>query len=205
MPCITIGWLLTPVGTDPAFASARVRVRVRRWRRRRRSPPAMGSDDVTEPKRQLSATQIAAMESPTPDTPLAAAAQPEVTPRRPLSVAASPQPSVVALSGAAPCASGPHSAILATQCALRLCCCRVSVESKMPDTPSESGTQTELVYKIMVVGNAGCGKTSIIKRFVDNVFSETYKSTVGADFSRKVRPYVMEISALHVSSSLLRR
>ena len=38
----------------------------------------------------------------------------------------------------------------------------------------------------MVVGNAACGKTSIIKRFVDNVFSETYKSTVGADFSRKI-------------------
>ena len=60
------------------------------------------------------------------------------------------------------------------------------VESKMPATPSEIGSETELVYKIMVVGNAGCGKTSIINRFVNNIFSETYKSTVGADFSRKV-------------------
>ena len=96
-----------------------------------------------------------------------------------------------------------------------------AVESKMPATPSESEAETELVYKIMVVGNAACGKTSIINRFVNNVFSETcaprlspapppccrsrpwphcpdrsspensgrlrrYKSTVGADFSRKI-------------------
>ena len=48
-----------------------------------------------------------------------------------------------------------------------------AVESKMPATPSESEAETELVYKIMVVGNAACGKTSIINRFVNNVFSET--------------------------------
>ena len=64
--------------------------------------------------------------------------------------------------------------------------CDRTVESKPPATPTGGLTETELVYKIMVVGNAACGKTSIIKRFVDNVFSETYKSTVGADFSRKI-------------------
>jgi GTPase SAR1 family protein len=64
--------------------------------------------------------------------------------------------------------------------------CAAAVESKPPATPSGGTTETELVYKIMVVGNAACGKTSIINRFVNNVFSETYKSTVGADFSRKI-------------------
>ena len=57
----------------------------------------------------------------------------------------------------------------------------------------------------MVVGNAACGKTSIIKRFVDNVFSETYKSTVGADFSRKIIQWdeVTTVSSAHRFSRLL--
>lgn len=33
---------------------------------------------------------------------------------------------------------------------------------------------------------AACGKTSIINRYVNDVFAENYKSTVGADFSRKI-------------------
>jgi Ras-related protein Rab-32 len=62
--------------------------------------------------------------------------------------------------------------------------------STLPDTPPAAGAQTkELVYKIMVVGNAACGKTSIINRFVNDVFADTYKSTVGADFSRKIIPW----------------
>jgi small GTP-binding protein len=41
-------------------------------------------------------------------------------------------------------------------------------------------------FKILVVGNANCGKTSIVERFVLNTFSEEYKTTVGADFHKKV-------------------
>ena len=40
-------------------------------------------------------------------------------------------------------------------------------------------------FKILVVGNANCGKTSIIQRFVANTFSEKYHTTVGADFHKK--------------------
>eukprot|EP01051_Picozoa_sp_SAG22_P010621 SAG22_NODE_964_length_6277_cov_12.416316_5_plen_365_part_00 len=59
--------------------------------------------------------------------------------------------------------------------------------SQLPDTPPPVGARDkELVYKIMVVGNAACGKTSIINRYVNDVFAENYKSTVGADFSRKI-------------------
>eukprot|EP01129_Flabellula_baltica_P003798 TRINITY_DN13528_c0_g1_i1.p1 TRINITY_DN13528_c0_g1~~TRINITY_DN13528_c0_g1_i1.p1 ORF type:complete len:207 (+),score=45.39 TRINITY_DN13528_c0_g1_i1:29-649(+) len=40
--------------------------------------------------------------------------------------------------------------------------------------------------KIVVIGNAGVGKTSLIKRYVNNYFSEHYKVTIGVDFALKV-------------------
>ncbi|RUS26243.1 P-loop containing nucleoside triphosphate hydrolase protein [Jimgerdemannia flammicorona] len=36
----------------------------------------------------------------------------------------------------------------------------------------------EYLYKILVVGDLGTGKTSIIKRYVHNIFSMHYKSTI---------------------------
>jgi len=54
------------------------------------------------------------------------------------------------------------------------------------EMPLDQNKQNELVFKILVVGDIGAGKTAIIRRAVDNVFSEVYKSTIGVDFALKL-------------------
>lgn len=45
-----------------------------------------------------------------------------------------------------------------------------------------------IVKKICILGPEGVGKTSLIRRFVDNAFDDEYRSTIGVQISQKDMP-----------------
>ncbi|XP_033735959.1 ras-related protein Rab-32B-like [Pecten maximus] len=50
---------------------------------------------------------------------------------------------------------------------------------------SAPGSNQEHLYKILVIGEFGVGKTSIIRRYTEGTFSPNYKLTIGVDFALK--------------------
>ncbi|XP_042196694.1 ras-related protein Rab-7L1 isoform X2 [Callorhinchus milii] len=46
-------------------------------------------------------------------------------------------------------------------------------------------SSTEHLFKVIVIGQFRVGKTSFIQRYVNGLFTENYKATVGVDFAMK--------------------
>ena len=43
----------------------------------------------------------------------------------------------------------------------------------------------QFIFKLILIGNSGTGKTSIINRFINEKFEDSYKCTIGVDFLLK--------------------
>jgi GTPase SAR1 family protein len=85
-------------------------------------------------------------------------------------------------AGWAPGVQGRGAAAPAAAAAAAACCCRADRRCLSQHPPS----QREV--KVLVVGDGGVGKTSLIRRFCTGAFAEATARTVGVDFLERLLP-----------------
>ena len=51
----------------------------------------------------------------------------------------------------------------------------------------KSGKEYDYIFKIVLIGDTSVGKSSLLVRFSDDQFSDTYVTTIGVDFVRKFK------------------
>ena len=56
----------------------------------------------------------------------------------------------------------------------------------MADLDTAVDSNIDYMYNIILVGNAGVGKTAFLVRYCDDAFSPSYVATVGIDFRVKM-------------------
>lgn len=60
------------------------------------------------------------------------------------------------------------------------------IRSRVKKDPSKFNPHDiEALYKIVLIGNSGVGKTSLLLRFSDDVFNASPLNTIGVDFKMK--------------------
>lgn len=50
---------------------------------------------------------------------------------------------------------------------------------------SEQDEVYDLLFKLVLIGDAGVGKTCLVQRFMGGTFVERHSSTIGVDFTMK--------------------
>jgi Ras-related protein Rab-1A len=50
---------------------------------------------------------------------------------------------------------------------------------------SNKNREYDYLFKLVIIGNSGVGKSSVLIRFTDDKFSESYITTIGVDFRFK--------------------
>lgn len=59
------------------------------------------------------------------------------------------------------------------------------IKRKMDFYKKKMSYSPDFVYKLSLIGDGGVGKTSIVQRYVNDIFSETYMATIGTFITKK--------------------
>jgi len=46
---------------------------------------------------------------------------------------------------------------------------------------------SDLLLKLLILGDSGVGKSCMLMRYVDNTFNDNYYNTIGVDFVNKIK------------------
>lgn len=69
-------------------------------------------------------------------------------------------------------------------------------------------SRKKVLLKVIILGNSGVGKTSLMNQYVNKKFSNQYKATIGADFLTKEvmvgdRVVTMQVSSVKIFGFLI--
>ena len=59
------------------------------------------------------------------------------------------------------------------------------METSTPTPDPQTKPLRKCFVKLVIIGDSGVGKTSLIQMFEHNKFNQAFKPTIGADFSNK--------------------
>jgi hypothetical protein len=57
---------------------------------------------------------------------------------------------------------------------------------RAPPRPLQMGAKGAYIVRLLMVGDSACGKTSLVLRFDQNVFSTKFVTTIGVDYRDKM-------------------
>jgi Ras-related protein Rab-7A len=63
-----------------------------------------------------------------------------------------------------------------------------------------SAARKKVLLKVIILGDSGVGKTSLMNQYVNKKFSNQYKATIGADFLTKEVSCLLLTPASHVAN-----
>ena len=51
----------------------------------------------------------------------------------------------------------------------------------------------DYLFKVVIIGNSSVGKSSLLRRFADDSFQESYLATIGVDFRFKYHTLILDL------------